>query len=284
MMKQIILSGIFALFLCSSSYAQMEGNDPVEPFKIAGNIYYVGASDLTSYLITTPKGHILIDSGSKETVAHIKKNVAKLGFKLEDIKIILNSHAHTDHAGGIAELKKLTGATFYANERDRPLLEKGGLNDPNFGDRFPYEALKPDRILKDRQKVKLGDVAMQANFTPGHTPGCTTWTTDVKDNGKTLKAIFVCSVSTPGYKLVGNANYPEIVADYNKSFAWLKKQKPNIFLAAHGGMFDMQDKMNKLAVDKSVNPFIDPVGFADYIKNAEEGFNEALAEQKSKKK
>lgn len=283
-MKLKILSAILSvLFLVTVNQAQ-DWNDPVEPFRIAGNIYYVGASDLTSYLITTPKGHILIDGGSKETVPHIKTNIAKLGFKLADIKIILNSHAHTDHAGGIAELKKLTGAKFYANDRDSKLLREGGKNDPNYGDKYLFDPVKPDRFLKDTEKVKLGGTSLRANFTPGHTPGCTTWTTNVKDKGKTLKAIFVCSVSAPGYKLVGNENYPDIVADYNKSFAWLKRQKPDLFLASHGIMFGMQEKIKLMTENRSVNPFIDAEGFADYVKNAEEGFNEALAEQKAAKK
>lgn len=271
------------IVFCAAIYSQVPWNDPLEPFKIADNVYYVGASDLTSYLITTPKGHILIDGGSAETAAHIKRNIVTLGFKLEDIKIILNSHAHTDHAGGIPELKKLTGAVFYANPRDNLLLENGGLGDPNYGNKFPFEKIKADRALKDHQKIKLGGMTLKANFTPGHTPGCTTWTTNVKDKGKTLKAIFVCSVSSPDYKLVGNEKYPTIESDYRSSFAWLKTQKPDIFLAAHGSIFGMMDKIKLLNANPAKNPFIDPQGYKEYVESTEKSFNEKLAAQKAAK-
>ena len=136
---------ILTLVFCVTAFGQRteeerSWNQPVEPFKIAGNIYYVGASDVTSYLITTPKGHILIDSGFAETVPQIQANVAKLGFKIADVKILLNSHGHYDHAGGIAELKRLTGAKLLVSRPDEKLFINGGLKDPNYGDRFPFEA------------------------------------------------------------------------------------------------------------------------------------------------
>jgi len=177
------------------------GIAPVEPFRIAGNIYYVGSSDLTSYLIVTKKGNILIDSGMKEMVPQVKANIEKLGFKFGDIKIILNSHAHFDHAAGIAEILRLTGAKFLASERDAPLLERGGLDDPNFADRFPFEPTKPDETFQNGRKIRLGDTELTANITPGHTKGCTTWTTTVEEKGRKLNAIFVCSVSAPVTRL-----------------------------------------------------------------------------------
>ena len=146
-------------------------NQPVKPYRVIGNIYYVGASDVSSFLITTPNGHILLDSGFIETVPQIKQNMAQLGFRLEDIKILLNSHAHYDHAGGLAELKRLTGAKLMTSEGDVPLLAAGGKGDPNFGDRFLFEPVKPDRVLRDGDKVELGGVTMIARLTPGHTKG-----------------------------------------------------------------------------------------------------------------
>jgi metallo-beta-lactamase class B len=190
-MYRAIFLFLFIASFTTFSFSQHKAEEPdwnqsVEPFRIAGNIYYVGAYDVTSYLIATPKGHILIDSGLPETVPQIKASIAKLGFKLEDVKIILNSHAHYDHAGGIAELKRLTKATFFTSEKDSALLARGGLDDPNYGDRFPFEPVRADKILKDGQKVKLGGSALKANFTPGHTPGCTTWTASVKETTKIL--------------------------------------------------------------------------------------------------
>src|SRR5919106_6209704 len=174
---------LFVLHPCPS-HAQTDDasramNQPVKPYRVIGNIYYVGASDVSAFLITTPDGHILLDSGFLETVPQIKQNMAQLGFRLEDIKILLNSHAHYDHAGGLAELKRLTGAKLMTSEGDIPLLASGGKGDPNFGDRFSFEPVKPDRTLRDGDKVELGGVTMVARMTPGHTKGCTSWTMKV---------------------------------------------------------------------------------------------------------
>ncbi|MEP6789550.1 MAG: subclass B3 metallo-beta-lactamase [Acidobacteriota bacterium] len=275
---------IFGLFIAQYSQAKNQitiGNDPVEPFRIAGNLYYVGSSDVTSYLITTPKGHILIDSGLPETVPQIKKNIATLGFKLEDIKIILNSHAHFDHAGGIAELRRLTKAVFYASEKDSALLMRGGIDDPNYGDKYPFEPVKPDKLLSDGEKVKLGGMTLTANTTSGHTKGCTTWTTTVNEKGKNLRVLFLCSISSPTYDLVGNKKYPEIEADYLASFAWLKKAKVDIFLASHAGVFGFADKADALRKGRSPNPFIDPQGYKDFINRSEKDFLEKVKAQKA---
>ncbi len=264
--------------------AEPDWNQPVEPFRIAGNVYYVGASDVTSYLITSPKGHILIDSGFRETVPLIQKNIVKLGFKVEDVRIILSSHAHYDHAGGIAELKRLTKGAFYASPKDAGLLERGGLGNPNYGDKYPFEPVKPDKLLKDKEKIKLGGTTLTANFTPGHTPGCTSWTTTVKENKQALNVIFVCSVSSPGYPLINNQKYPGIAEDYLGTFAWLKKQKIDVFLGAHGNAYDLEGKLGKAAKTPSVNPFIDPQGYKTYIEENEKAFLEKLAAQKAGKK
>src|SRR5215204_5850125 len=137
-MKYFVDIAVLVLFLSLTACAQKSDadrrmNQPVEPFKIIGNIYYIGASDVTAYLITTPQGHILIDSGFAETVPQIKANVAKLGLKLEDVKILLINHAHFDHCGGLAELKKLTGARLFASPPDATVLENGGASDFRFG-------------------------------------------------------------------------------------------------------------------------------------------------------
>jgi metallo-beta-lactamase class B len=245
-------------------------NQPVEPFRIAGNVYYVGASDITSYLITSPKGHILIDSGFIETVPHIKYSIAKLGFKPEDVKVLLNSHAHYDHAGGLAELKRQTGAKLYISEPDFELLANGGKNDPNFGDRFPFEGVRADETFRDGRKIKLGGVSLTANVTPGHTRGCTTWTTDVTEKKRRLSVIFVCSTSAPGYRLVNNEKYPSIYADYQTTFDKLSRLKPDIFLGSHGGIFGLQAKIERLRSKSGDNPFIDPAGYAEYVKRSRE--------------
>jgi metallo-beta-lactamase class B len=286
-MRKLIVVLTILLASSTAAYAQRteterSWNQPVVPFKIIDNIYYVGASDVTSYLITTSKGHILIDSGLPETVPQITANIAKLGFKLADVKIILNSHAHYDHAGGIAELRRLTNAKFYASEGDAPLLRSGGLGDPNYDDKYPFEAIIPDGTFGDGKQIKLGGVSLRANITAGHTPGCTTWTTTAKEQKKKYHVAFICSTSAPGYRLIDNPKYPNIVADYQATFARLKKMPVDIFLASHGSTFDLLEKVAKLN-QGGPNPFIDPEGYRAYLEQSEENFRNNLAAQRDKK-
>lgn len=286
-MKILIATALLLLsslsLLAQKNEQDRSWNQPVEPFKIIGNVYYVGASDIASYLITTPKGHILIDGGFSETVPLIQANVAKLGFKLTDVKYILNSHAHYDHAAGIAELKRLTGAQFLASKKDAPLFKAGGLNDPNYGDRFPFEAVEPDSTFDDGKKVKLGGTTMLANVTSGHTPGCTSWTTTARENNVNYNVMFLCSISAPGYTLIDNPKYPNIISDYTATFKRLEKMNIDVFLSSHGQAFGLTEKMAKAKAGGS-NPFIDPKEFREFVRDSAAAFNEKVNEQKEQKK
>jgi len=275
---------VLILVLSSVVFAQLSEteqawNRPVRPFRIGGNVYYVGAADLSSYLITTPKGHILLDSGMLETVPQIKANIAKLGFKLEDVKALIISHAHYDHVAGIAELKRLTNAKLYVSDEDAKLLARGGKGDPNFADRFPFEPAAADKTFKDGWDLKLGGTTMTAMVTPGHTKGCTTWTTTVDDGGKRLNAVFVCSVTAPDYTLVGNKDHPQIVSDYESTFRRLKALKVDLFLSSHASAFEMAEKLDRRKADPSVNPFIDPKGYLEMLERTEVQFRKQLASQ-----
>jgi len=293
MKKEIIIlmqSFFTVIFLGGLLFAQQSDGDrqmnqPVEPFRIIGNIYYVGASDVTSYLITTTQGHILIDGGFEETVPQIKANVAKLGFKLEDIKILLINHAHYDHCGGLAELKKLTGARLLASPPDAPVLEDGGLSDFRFGGDKPlFTPVKVDEILKDGQEIKLGDTILKTYFTFGHTKGATSWTIDVSDNGKKYKAAFISSVTTLDYSLVNNPKYPKIAGDFAKTYQTLKSIKADIFLSSHGGFFDLTEKAEKLRAGAKPNPFIDPQGYQRFVARMTKAFEDKLNAEKTGKK
>lgn len=253
----------------------------MKPYRIIGNIYYVGAADITSFLIVTPKGHILLDGGLVETVPQIKRNIAQLGFRLKDVKILINSHAHYDHAGGLAALKQLTGAQLMATGPDAELLSRGGKNDFGFGDRFLYQPVKADRILQDGDKVELGGVAMVANLTPGHTKGCTTWTMKVQEGATSYDVVFVGSTTVPGYKLVNNPNYPTIVDDYELTFQRLKTLPCDVFLASHGNFYSMLEKSNQLAKGKTPNPFIDQQGYKRFIEDTEAAFRKQLQQEKA---
>ncbi|HEV8428093.1 MAG TPA: subclass B3 metallo-beta-lactamase [Pyrinomonadaceae bacterium] len=273
------------LLLPATVYAQPDEtsrswNQPVKPYRIIGNIYYVGASDIASYLIVTPRGHILLDSGFVETVPQIQQNVVKLGFRLEDVKILINSHAHYDHAGGLALLKRLTAATLMTSEADAALLAAGGNGDPNFGDKYPFEPVKTDRILRDGDKVQLGGVTMVAHLTPGHTKGNTTWTMTVMDGRRRYNVVFAGSTTAPGYKLVDNPNYPQIVADYQRTFQVLKSLPCDVFLAPHANFFDMTRKSKLLEQGTKPNPFIDGNGYKQFIAETEKAFQKELERQK----
>ena len=269
-MRRILPILLFATAVCAQKDpVSRSWNQPVTPFRIAGNVYYVGASDITSYLITTPKGHFLLDGGFEETAPMIRANIERLGFHVSDVKFLLSSHAHYDHAGGLAELKRITHATFVSSRGDLPQHARGGLDDPQFGDRFPYPPVEADRIIGDGERITLGGVTMTAHITAGHTRGCTTWTTEV---GK-LRAVFICSPTVPnGYKLVGNPKYPDIADDYRRQFATLRALHPDIFLASHGNFFDLQGKLVS-------RKFVDPEGYRKFVDEMEARFETVLAEQ-----
>ena len=286
--RGFVLTCFFLPFFCASAQAQINDeesrswNEPVKPHRVIGNVYYVGAKEISSFLIVTPKGHILLDSGFNETVPLIQKNVAELGFRFEDVKTLINSHAHYDHAGGLAALKQLTGATLVTSRADAELLARGGRNDFAWGDRFAFQPVTTDKIIDDGDKVELGGVELTAHLTPGHTKGCTTWTMKVKDGARQYDVVFVGSASVPGYKLVGNEQYPTIVQDYERTFRVLRSLPCDVFLAAHGSFYSMLQKLKRLEADPKSNPFIDPNGYRLYVERTEKAFRNEVRRQSRK--
>lgn len=250
--------------------------------RIAGNLYYVGSKDLASYLIVTSEGNILINSSLKSSPALIKKSVEELGFKFSDTKILLISHAHWDHDAGSAEVKKLTGAKYMVMDADVPVVESGGRKDFHYG-KSPedlYPPAKVDRVLHDGDEVRLGGTVLVAHLTPGHTKGCTTWTMKVTDGGKTYNVVIIGSPNVnPGYKLVGDAAYPQIAQDYEKTFRVLKSLPCDIFLGAHGGYYGMVAKYARWK-QEGMRAFVDPQGYKDYVADRERAFRAELAKQK----
>jgi metallo-beta-lactamase class B len=261
--------------------------EPVPPRRLIGNIYYVGASGVSSFLITTPEGHFLIDTGFEDTVPIIQRGVAELGFKLSDIKFILSSHAHSDHVAGHAAMKKLTRAKIVASAADARVLKSGGADDfsPFPPELMRYQPQKTDRIVRDRETVTLGGVTLTAHLTPGHTKGATTWTMNVTETGKTYLVGFFSSVSlVESTPLLHNRAYPEIVADYERTFTRLKSLPCEVWFAPHAGQFAMPEKFARLdAPDASEkpNPFIDPEGWRARIAAGETHFREQLAAEKA---
>ncbi|HET9636706.1 MAG TPA: subclass B3 metallo-beta-lactamase [Gemmatimonadaceae bacterium] len=257
--------------------------EPFPPFRIVGNLYYVGTKDLASYLITTPEGHILINSNLKDYVPLIQSSVEKLGFKFADVKVLLISHAHPDHDGGSAEIKRLTGAKYMVMDGDASVVESGGKSDFQYGadSTLRYPVTKVDRVLHDGDRVTLGGTTLVAHLTPGHTKGCTTWTMQVNDSARAYNVVIVGSPNVnQGYRLVDNAAYPEIVADYERTFRALKSLPVDLFLGAHGSYFDLGKKYSRmLSGDRTA--FNDPVGYANYVREREHAFRQELQTQTS---
>jgi len=278
---------LFALPVVAQSNSFLQANPtwvkPFPPFRIAGNLYYVGSEDLAAYLIVTPQGNILINSNLESSPAQIKKAVESLGFKFSDTKILLISHGHFDHCAGSPEIKRITGAKYEVMDRDVSVVESGGHTDFNYAadKSMWFPPTKVDRILHDGDAVSLGGTTLTAHLTAGHTKGTTTWTLDEKENGRTLHVVIVGSPNVnPGYKLVNNKTYPQIADDYRHEFEVLKKLPCDIFLGAHGGYFGLAEKYPRWqGGDK--NAFIDPAGYKAYIADREQAFEGELKKQYS---
>jgi metallo-beta-lactamase class B len=268
----------------TEQYAQAppNWNRPVAPFRIVGNVYYVGASDVSSFLITTPEGHFLIDTGFLETVPLLESNVAKLGFQMKDIRILLASHAHYDHAGGVAAVHSRTKARMLMNPVEAPLFARGGKDDFAFGDQYGFPPVQPDGPLQDGQEIRLGGVSVTAHFTPGHTAGCVSYSTVVRDAGRSLNVVIPCSLTAPGYQLVDNAKYPGIVHDFESTFAKLRTLPCDVFLGGHSWDFGLDAKRQAMEASPTTNAFIDPQGFRAWVDKAEAAFRKQLAEQAAK--
>ncbi len=258
--------------------------DWYEPFpahKIVGNVYYVGSKDLATYLITTPEGHILINSGFERTVPLIQKSVESLGFKMTDVKILLASHAHSDHVAGHDLLQKATGAKVYVMRGDDDVIASGGKGQYLYTT-SRWAPCKVDRVLKDRDEVKLGGVTLVARSTPGHTRGCTTWTWTVAENGEKFNIVVIGSPNVnPGFQLVNNKDYPEIAKDFAKTFEVLKSLPCDVFLGAHGGYYGMIERYELLKKGQK-NAFVNPQGYKDYVALKERAYRKNLSEQQQK--
>ena len=283
----LLCLGVFVVRFSVASYppapVQNDWTEPFPAFRIAGNLYYVGSKGLASYLITTPEGHILINSNMEANVPMIRTSIESLGFKFNDVKILLISHAHWDHCAGSATIKRLTGAKYMVMDADVDAVESGGKSDFQYGNdpTTLYPATKVDRVLRDGDEVKLGGATLTARLTPGHTRGCTTWTMKVNDGSKTRDAVIIGSPNVnPGYKLVGNTVYPGITEDFEKTFRVLKSLPVDYFLGAHGSYFDMETKYPRWKAGEAA-AFIDHAGYKNYVEDREQAFRRELAKQKS---
>jgi metallo-beta-lactamase class B len=252
---------------------------PFPPFHMIGNIYYVGSAGLSCYLINTPRGNILLDTGYPDMAPQIEGNIEKLGFKLKDTKLLINSHAHIDHGGGMAAIKAATGGKLVVMAEDAPFFESGGHNDVLFADRNLFPAVKVDRIIHDGDQVKLGGVTLTAHLTPGHTPGNTTWTMVTKDkDGKSYNVVFFGIVTPfPNTNLKGTPAYPAMGTDWAKTMQVIPTLKCDVFLGSNSSFYDMEKKHQEAMSDPNApNPFIDPTGCKAFVDRGEATYQKLL--------
>ena len=281
----LFLALLLALSACAQSNSFTQTNPtwvkPFPPFRIAGNLYYVGSEDLAAYLIVTPQGNILINSNLESSPPQIKKAIETLGFKFSDTKILLISHGHFDHCAGSAEVKLLTGAKYSVMAGDVSVVESGGATDFHYAadKSIHFPPARVDRVLHDGETVSLGGTTLTAHLTAGHTKGTTTWTLDEVENGGPLHVVIVGSLNVnPGYRLVNNEAYPQIADDYRHGFEVLNKLPCDIFLGAHGGYFGLKEKYARWKAGDR-NAFVDPAGYHAYIADRDQAFEAELQRQ-----
>lgn len=255
---------------------------PTEPFRIIDNVYYVGTEGLASYLIATPGGHVLIDGALPGSAPQIEANVAKLGFAIRDIEILLNSHAHYDHSGGLAQLKQDSGASLAAMEGDVSALEGGFYLGSEDVAAFRAPPVKVDRVLHDGDTVELGGTVLRAHLTPGHTRGCTSWGMTVREGGASHELLVFCSATVAANRIAPPLQYEGIVEDYRATFARAKRMRVDVPLAPHPEFFALLAKRDRNRSDASHNAFIDPGAFGPFIAAAEAAFEKALAARTAK--
>ena len=281
----LLIFGYFSLASPSLAQTDPDWTRAFPPFRIIGNIYWVGSYDLSTYLITTPQGHILINTGVGDTARQIKASVEQLGFKLADTKILTTTQGHFDHVAGLAALKRMTGARVVVSEPEKALLESGGKLDFRFGDTpgAQFEPVKVDSTFKDNDTIALGGTVLTAHHHPGHTKGSTSFTLNVQESGKTYRVVIANMASiNPGVTVSGMAKYPGIADDYARTFKAQKDMAIDVFLASHASQFKLHEKYKP---GDTFNPdrFVDPQGFKAAVEELEKTYRDQLARERARK-
>lgn len=258
-----------------------EWSAPVKPFPIAHGIYYVGTEGLAAYLIVSSQGAILLDGTTGQNTALIERNIETVGVRLRDVKLLLSDHAHSDHVGALAKIKQDTGAQFLASAGDRWALEHGRIRSDVDYTPASFAPVKVDRLVHDGETIRLGDVALTAHLTPGHTAGCTSWSMTAEEGGQQRQVLFACSLTVAGNILVGNHAYPAIASDYRKSFARLAAMKADILLTSHPGFANVLGRQARREMGQA-DAFIDPTALPSLVAASKRDFERELAAEKKR--
>jgi metallo-beta-lactamase class B len=272
-MRKLQISVLVLVLLPAAAFSQPAGwNDPFPPHQVMDNVYFVGTKELASFLITTPQGHILMNSNYESSVPVIRASVEKLGFNFGDIKILISGHAHPDHVEGDALIKEPTGAEVVVGRLEVPAVREvrpGGKEHPI------------DRIVDDRDTVSLGGTTLTAHLLPGHTKGCLAWSMDLQENGKTYRALVECSLNGQFLQYVGNKDYPGIAEDMRATYKKARALPVDVFLSSHASFYGLPEKYPKLAARRpgDPNPFVDPEGYKAHVDEFEKTFETTLDRQ-----
>jgi metallo-beta-lactamase class B len=280
-----VIVGAFAFVSPARAQDDPDWTRPFPPFRIIGNLYWVGSYDLASYLVATPQGNILINTGVGDTARQIKASVEQLGFKVSDTKILTATHGHWDHVAGLAELKRMTGARLIVSEPDKELFESGGKADFRFGDTpsAHFEPVKVDGTFKDNETISLGGTVLTAHHHPGHTKGAISFTLNVPEGGKTYRVVIANMGSiNPGVTVSGMPKYPNIGDDYARTFKAQKDMQIDVWLASHASQFKLHEKYKP---GDAFNPerFVDPQGFKSAVEALEKTYREQLEKERARK-
>ena len=257
----------------------LKWEEPAEPIKIVGPLYFVGTKGLGVFLFTTSEGHILMNTGMPSSGPMIVESIRKLGFKPEDVRIMINGHAHIDHAGAFAYFKKQFGARLAVMKDDVAAMESGDKDDFKYANDFVYPPVKVDRVLRDGDTIKMGDVLLTAYHTPGHTRGATTWIGNIVVDGKAYVVAFPDGAGfNPGYRLAKNPPYPGIADDYRRTHHMLEMLKPDIWLAQHNEYYDFEDKRQR-AQTEGVNAWMDAEGYRRFVAEKKRAFEDQVDDE-----
>lgn len=272
----LVATAVALLTACAGLAADQPADwaRPAPPFRVIGNVYYVGTEGLAAYLVAGPEGHVLIDGALPSSAPMIARNIVRLGFRLGDVKVLLINHAHFDHAGGLAGLKRLTGARLAASAGDKASLEAGRtLGRPELD---PFPPVKVDRVVADGDEVRLGPLQLAAILTPGHTPGATSWTTMAGQR----RVIFASSITVAGQPLAGSPAHEKATADFRRTFDTLRDTRAEVFLNFHPEGFGMKAKRaRQQAGDADADAFVDPAELRRQVDVAQRAFEAELARQ-----
>ena len=266
----------FCLFAgIAGAQSPVSWTTPVRPFRIVGDVYYVGTQGLSAYLIRSPEGAVLLDGTLPENAPLIERNIETLGVPLLSVKLLISDHAHWDHVGALAWLKKDTGAPFAASAGDQWALEHGQQRGQTTYTPTGWPPIKVDRVVRDDETIHVGSIALTAHLTPGHTPGCTSWSTTVREDDHPVRVLFLCSITVAGNVLVNNRVYPEIATDFAATFQKLEGMRADVVLTSHPEVADVLGREARRQPGQP-NPFIDPTALPTIVADARKTFETSL--------